>query len=61
MQPGAGRLILGNTSITECHVKVLLAILALVLATSSALAVGCPPGSKQHCLQTKKGVQCYCR
>jgi hypothetical protein len=41
--------------------KLLLAIVALALLATSALAAGCPPGSKQHCLQTKKGVQCYCR
>jgi len=42
-------------------VKLLLAILALALATSAALAAGCPSGSQHHCVQTKKGVQCYCR
>jgi hypothetical protein len=33
----------------------------LTLALSSAWAVGCPPGTKQHCMPTKNGVQCYCR
>jgi hypothetical protein len=42
-------------------VRLLLAIIALALVTSSALAAGCPPGSKQRCVQTKNGVQCYCR
>jgi hypothetical protein len=41
--------------------RFLLAILSLALLASSALAAGCPPGSKQHCVQTKNGVQCYCR
>jgi hypothetical protein len=41
--------------------KVLLAIAALALVASPALAAGCPPGSAHHCVQTKKGVQCYCR
>jgi hypothetical protein len=41
--------------------RVLLAILALALMASTVLAAGCPPGSHHHCVQTKKGVQCYCR
>jgi hypothetical protein len=39
--------------------------LALVIVTSAAWAAagaaGCPPGSKRHCVQTKSGIQCYCR
>jgi len=42
-------------------VKLLLTIVALALASSAALAAGCPPGTKQRCVQTKGGVQCYCR
>jgi hypothetical protein len=41
--------------------RLLLAILALALVASPALAAGCPPGSKQRCVPTKNGVQCYCR
>jgi hypothetical protein len=40
--------------------KLLLVIVALALASSAALAAGCPPGTKSYCVQTKKGVQCYC-
>jgi hypothetical protein len=35
--------------------------LAIVLMSAAALAAGCPPGTKRHCVQTKSGVQCYCR
>ena len=41
--------------------KLLLAIVALALASSTVWAAGCPPGTKQRCVQTKTGVQCYCR
>jgi hypothetical protein len=41
--------------------RVLLAIVALMLVAATAWAAGCPSGSHHHCVQTKKGVQCYCR
>jgi hypothetical protein len=36
-------------------------IVALAFAVSTAWAAGCPAGTKQRCVQTKKGVECYCR
>ncbi len=42
--------------------RLLLMIAALTLASSTVWAgAGCPPGTKQYCVQTKTGVQCYCR
>lgn len=38
-----------------------LAAVAAVLIGTTAWAAGCPPGSKRHCVQTKSGIQCYCR
>ncbi|HLG45083.1 MAG TPA: hypothetical protein VKY24_02490 [Reyranella sp.] len=34
---------------------------ALLLIGAAAFAAGCPAGSKRHCVQTKSGIQCYCR
>jgi hypothetical protein len=39
----------------------LAAAVAAVLIGTAALAAGCPPGTKRHCVQTKSGIQCYCR
>jgi hypothetical protein len=39
----------------------ILVSVAAMLVASAALAAGCPPGTKRHCLQTRSGVQCYCR
>jgi hypothetical protein len=41
--------------------RVVLAFVLLVFAASIAWAAGCPPGTKHRCVQTKSGVQCYCR
>lgn len=42
--------------------RLLLAIVALTFASSTVWAgAGCPPGTKQNCVQTKTGVQCYSR
>jgi hypothetical protein len=38
---------------------ILMAVLAF--AASTAWPAGCPAGTKQRCVQTKKGVECYCR
>jgi hypothetical protein len=41
--------------------RFVLLVVALALAASTAWAAGCPPGTKHRCVQTKSGVQCYCR
>jgi hypothetical protein len=40
---------------------VLAAAVAALFIGTVAWAAGCPPGSKRHCVQTKSGIQCYCR
>jgi hypothetical protein len=41
--------------------RIVLTIVVLALAVSTAFAAGCPAGTKHRCVQTKSGVQCYCR
>jgi hypothetical protein len=41
--------------------KFVLALVLFAVAASTALAAGCPAGTKHYCVQTKSGVQCYCR
>lgn len=42
--------------------KLILGTIALVLLSSAVLAAGCPPGTKQQCMQSKGGgVVCSCR
>jgi len=38
-----------------------LVCMVLALVASAAVAAGCPAGTKRYCLQTKSGVQCFCR
>lgn len=41
--------------------RFLLVIVAITLAGSALAAPGCPPGTKQHCVQGKGKVTCSCR
>jgi hypothetical protein len=41
--------------------KFLLLFMAAMVLAGSALAAGCPPGTKQHCVQGKGRVVCSCR
>ncbi len=38
-----------------------LLVIVLMALAGSALAAGCPPGTKQHCVQGKGRITCTCR